>query len=92
MAGMNCGTVSPIAWPTLQAGVDASVTVSEMEAHEAVVELGQSGIEAGPCGAATLAGLRKLASEWRDVTGLHERSVVVLLCTEGMREYEIPVA
>jgi len=36
MDGMNCGTVSPISWPLLKEGVDASVTISDQESHEAV--------------------------------------------------------
>ncbi|CAK7262754.1 hypothetical protein SEPCBS119000_000144 [Sporothrix epigloea] len=48
------------------------------------------GIAAGPCGAATLAGLRKICFEARDVLKLDSNSVVVLFCTEGAREYVVP--
>ncbi|CAK7272651.1 hypothetical protein SEPCBS57363_005236 [Sporothrix epigloea] len=48
------------------------------------------GIAAGPCGAATLAGLRKMCFEARDVLKLDSESVVVLFCTEGSREYVVP--
>lgn len=88
MNGMNCGTVSDIAWPYLRDGVDASVTVSEMQAHEAVLYLKSYGVNAGPCGAAPLAALRELKSlGW---LGLEPQSVVVLYCTEAAREYEEP--
>ncbi|KAK1757759.1 tryptophan synthase beta subunit-like PLP-dependent enzyme [Echria macrotheca] len=90
MCGMNCGTLSSTAWPILKEGVDASVIVSEMEAHGAVLELHQKGVEAGPCGAATLAALRKVCKGYRAELGLTRESVVVLHCTEGMREYIPP--
>ncbi|KAL9091425.1 MAG: hypothetical protein Q9165_004811 [Trypethelium subeluteriae] len=88
MCGMNCGTVSSIAWPVLRAGVDMSLTVSELESHEAVEYLRKHGINAGPCGAAPLAALRKLCK-----SGSLEQdaeSVVVLFSTEGYRDYVIP--
>ncbi|KIH94858.1 hypothetical protein SPBR_03735 [Sporothrix brasiliensis 5110] len=51
---------------------------------------GAKGVAAGPCGAATLAGLRKICSEARDVVKVQQDSVVVLICTEGAREYAVP--
>ncbi|KAF7510798.1 hypothetical protein GJ744_005898 [Endocarpon pusillum] len=90
MAGMNCGTVSPISWPILKQGVNASVTISEWEAHQAVEYLHRHGIDAGPCGAAALAALRRVAAENPGAVGLGRDSVVVLLSTEGKREYAVP--
>ncbi|KAI0023332.1 tryptophan synthase beta subunit-like PLP-dependent enzyme [Xylariomycetidae sp. FL0641] len=90
MAGMNCGTLSTTAWPILQAGVDASVVVTDMESHAAVEELTESGILAGPCGAATVAALRRTCADSREELGLGADSVVVLYCTEGAREYDLP--
>lgn len=86
MAGMNCGTVSLTAWPSLRDGADAVVTVTERQAHEAVVDLQRLGISPGPCGASTLAALRKMVG----TLGLGKDSVVVLFSTEGGREYKIP--
>lgn len=90
MAGLNCGTVSTTAWPALKAGVDASSTVSDLESHEACEMLNSAGIAAGPCGAAPLAALRRLTSTGKEALGLGPSSVVVLLCTEGRREYAVP--
>ncbi|KAJ7437361.1 tryptophan synthase beta subunit-like PLP-dependent enzyme [Mycena galericulata] len=90
MCGMNCGTLSTLAWPVLKTGVEASVVSSDGEAHRAVLELDGLGIKAGPCGASTLAALRQVSEAARDGLGLFESSVVVLYCTEGPREYEIP--
>ncbi|KAL4949122.1 hypothetical protein BDW69DRAFT_203046 [Aspergillus filifer] len=89
MDGMNCGTVSTTAWTNLQRLVDASVTVSCYESHTALQYLGEQGITAGPCGAASLAALRRLATEKPDM--LNKDSVVVLLSTEGPRQYPTPM-
>ncbi|KAH6886435.1 tryptophan synthase beta subunit-like PLP-dependent enzyme [Thelonectria olida] len=91
MAGLDCGTPSSIAWPLLKAGVDASVTVSDFEAHQAVLYLQSLGLSAGPCGAAPLAALRRLTASDKASLNLNENSVVVLLCTEASREYPVPL-
>lgn len=85
MMGLNCGIVSEIAWPTLHEGVDASITVAEDHTLAAVRELGDLGVDSGPCGAATLAALQSVAADddQRRILGLTEDSVVVLLSTEG---------
>jgi diaminopropionate ammonia-lyase len=88
MDGMNCGTVSYTAWPVLKEGVDASVQVSDAEAHKDLQCLHQRGVMNGPCGAATLSALRRLVREGK--LGLGGKSVVVLFSTEGMREYTVP--
>ncbi|KAF2487446.1 tryptophan synthase beta subunit-like PLP-dependent enzyme [Neohortaea acidophila] len=88
MNGMNCGTTSLSAWPVLRDGVYAAVTVTDREAHREVQFLQAQGVNAGPCGAATLAALRKVCAEI-DVKEMRE-AVVVLFSTEGTREYEVP--
>jgi diaminopropionate ammonia-lyase len=103
MCGMNCGTISTTAWPVLKSGVDASVVVTDAEAHQAVQDLKVVkvevesdtdarvvGIEAGPCGASTLAALRRAVRDARGELGFTHDSVVVLYCTEGPREYDVP--
>ncbi|KAK9778852.1 putative Diaminopropionate ammonia-lyase [Seiridium cardinale] len=90
MTGLDCGTVSYTAWPDLQLHIDASVTISDFEAHCAVQELGARGLESGPCGASGLAALRYLTTAYRKKLGLDENAVVVLLNTEGERPYDIP--
>jgi threonine dehydratase len=90
MTGLDCGTVSSIAWPVLQAGIDASLTVSDLEAHEACRSLHSMGVSSGPCGSSPLAALRRLSNEEKLALGLNQMSVVVLLSTEGPREYQEP--
>ncbi|KAF9885920.1 hypothetical protein FE257_012210 [Aspergillus nanangensis] len=88
MDGMNCGTVSSTAWPDLQKFADACVTVSCYESHMALQELAQWSVTAGPCGGASLAALRRMVQENKQI--LSEDSVVVLLSTEGPRPYATP--
>jgi diaminopropionate ammonia-lyase len=80
MAGLNCGTVSPVAWPVVARGVDLFVAVDDAAAEQAMRDLATAGIVAGETGAAALAGLRALAAampgEVRDRRAL-------VLCTEG---------
>jgi diaminopropionate ammonia-lyase len=89
MEGMNCGTVSLTAWPILKLGLDIALSVSDLEAHEAVKSLNELGVASGPCGAAPLAGLRLLAAQ-PDQKILNEETVVLLLCTEQSRPYTVP--
>lgn len=79
MAGLNCGTPSSLAWPYLRDGLDAAVTVTDAQAEAAERDLAALGIDAGPCGAATVAAVR--AAE----LGLDADATVVLLSTEGAR-------
>ncbi|KAK8046740.1 tryptophan synthase beta subunit-like PLP-dependent enzyme [Apiospora saccharicola] len=92
MNGMNCGTLSTLAWPVLSRGVEASVVVTDQESHAAVEEMKGSGIMAGPCGAATLAALRRVCADphARSLLALGPESIVVIYCTEGSRDYHIP--
>ncbi|KAH7378606.1 tryptophan synthase beta subunit-like PLP-dependent enzyme [Cadophora sp. MPI-SDFR-AT-0126] len=91
MTGMNCGTVSYISWPTLQAGVDAALTFSDWEAHEDVEYLASVGVSAGPCGASTLSALRYISQHDPGCIGLSEDSVAVIFYTEGERPYDSPI-
>ncbi len=85
MTGLNCGTVSELAWPTLRDGLDASVVVTDGDALAAMRDLQSLGVDAGPCGAASLAGTRAALAQpdGRKVLGLDENSVIVLLSSEG---------
>ncbi|KFY37649.1 hypothetical protein V494_04661 [Pseudogymnoascus sp. VKM F-4513 (FW-928)] len=87
MTGLDCGTVSTAAFPVLQAGVDASVTVSDSSSHEAVLYLARHGVSLGPCGAAGLAAFLNIAPTEPATIGLNSESVVVILGTEGSRPY-----
>jgi len=83
MAGLNCGTPTEAGWPTLRDGIDRALTVSDEQAATAVHDLAALGIDAGPCGAATLAGARALGP-------LLASSKVLLLSTEGRAANPLP--
>lgn len=84
MLGLNCGTPSELAWPVLRAGVDAAVLVDDDEARDAVRTLEAAGVDAGPCGAATLAGARRIIGVAGEQLGLDGSSTVVLFNTESL--------
>ncbi|AZM51376.1 diaminopropionate ammonia-lyase [Streptomyces sp. WAC 01529] len=88
MAGLNCGTPSSLAWPVLRDGLDAAVAVSEAADAAAERDLAALGVSSGPCGAASLAGVRAALSgpgsaERRAELGVGPASTVVLISTEG---------
>ena len=93
MTGLNCGTPSMIAWPSIAAGLDAGVGVTDDEACRAVDDLTRLGLSVGPCGAAALAGVRALLAEpgARAALGIDRSSVVVLVSTEGLDANPITV-
>ena len=81
MAGLDCAEVSAAAWPTLRAGIDATVTVTDDQVRVAMDDLDRSGLAIGESGAAPLAALRVLAGQRSSlITGA---SRVLLIATEG---------
>jgi diaminopropionate ammonia-lyase len=85
MAGLDCGTPSALAWPYLQQGMDAAIAVSDADATRAAADLRTLGVDAGPCGAASLAGVRAAAHDpvRRAGIDLGADGVIVLLNTEA---------
>jgi diaminopropionate ammonia-lyase len=86
MAGLDCAEVSPAAWPSLHAGIHATVTVSDDDTARAMDDLARAGLRIGESGAAPLAALRALMAEPPDVRealGLHPGARVMLVATEG---------
>lgn len=88
MAGLNCGTVSSLAWPYVINGLDAAFDVTDALDTRAAHDLARMGVPAGPCGAASLAAVRAALAEdpegiLRTHLGLDRDSIVVLLITEG---------
>ena len=50
MAGLNCGTVSIVAWPAVSAGADVFVAVDDAAAERAMRDLATIGVVAGETG------------------------------------------
>ena len=77
MAGLNCGRVSPLAWPLMSRGIEAFAAVSDDRAREAAALLARDGVTAGESGAAGLAGLLAFRDE------LDLPLTVLVINTEG---------
>ncbi|KAK3699019.1 hypothetical protein LTR37_016623 [Vermiconidia calcicola] len=91
MAGLNSRSTMPTAWLILPDGADVAVVVTDREAHDSGQELQRRGVDAGPCGAAALAALRKLlCGEGGSLLRSMERMVAVLFSTEGDWDYGVP--
>jgi len=87
MAGLNCGEVSLAAWPSIRAGVDLFVTVSDALAEQAVGLLAtpagaDPAVALSPTGAAGLAGLLALSASGAGRAGLGSESRVLVVGTE----------
>jgi len=96
MAGLACGEASPLAWRFLQPAVDVFMTVSDLQAEEAMrtLAIGRHGdipIIAGESGVAGLAALQVLTNHiaWREAAGLGANSRVLLISTEGATAPEV---
>ncbi len=88
MAGLNCGTPSLVAWPSLKSGIDAFMTIGDDTAGAAMRRLASVGVESGESGAAGLAGAMDLltgdgAIRNRRELGIGPSARVLLICTEG---------
>ncbi len=93
MAGLNCGTPSPVAWPFIKKGFDLFVSVSDKYDIEAMRRYynpidNDPKIISGESGAAGLAGLiavcnHKSAGAIRRKLGLGDKSSILLINTEG---------
>lgn len=80
MAGLNCGIVSPLAWPVVSAGIDAFIAIEDDRTRTAMRALADEGIVAGECGGAGLAGIMAWGERFGgDLRG--QRALVI--STEG---------
>ncbi|EGE85174.2 hypothetical protein BDDG_08119 [Blastomyces dermatitidis ATCC 18188] len=77
MTELKCGRLSETVWPLLKCGTDASITISDYEAHRASLELQMLGI-AGPSGAASLVALRALSESDKSQLGLNQDSITLV--------------
>jgi diaminopropionate ammonia-lyase len=84
MAGLNCGTPSPAAWPDLRAGLWGAVAIDDETALAGVRLLADEGVEAGECGgAAAGAAQALLTGPPRGELDLAPDATVLLVITEG---------
>ncbi len=88
MAGLNCGEVSPLAWPWLRSAFSTFAAIEDDLAREGMRILAGAGIESGETGAAGVGGLLALlegtnGEDSRQRLNLGLRSRVLLFSTEG---------
>ncbi len=98
LAGLNCGSVSLAAWPTVRRGVEVFLTVTDRFAADAMRRLarpqaGDRAIVAGESGAAGLAGVLALHEapelrEAREFLGLGPSTRLLVINTEGATDPE----
>ena len=89
MAGLNCGTPSLVAWPTLRAGLDGVVALGDEDALSGVARLAEAGVAVGECSGVALAAAGELlagpdAELHRARLGIGPESSVLLFATEGV--------
>lgn len=94
MAGLNCGTLSQVAWPLVARGMDVMAAVSDGWAMTAMRSLAAAGIVADETGAAATASLQAICASpvgepARSALRLGPGSRVLVLCTEDATD---PVA
>nr|WP_246211221.1 pyridoxal-phosphate dependent enzyme [Phytoactinopolyspora alkaliphila] len=85
LSGLNCGTTSMVAWPSLRAGLDAVVALDDDEGVAGSVLAEQMKLHVGPCSGAALAAADALLKHpaRRAVLGLPEQPSVLILATDG---------
>ena len=92
MAGLNCGTLSSIAWPLIRDGIDAFAAADDEAAFEAMRILASGGIVSGESGAAGLGALLEIARKDRKILeeglGLGPESSILVISTEGATDPE----
>ena len=88
MVGLNCGTPSIVAWPTVSAGVDWFVSIDDDAVVSAMRDLGDAGVVAGETGAAALAGVAALCAARNREPWLHRGATALVLMTEGATDPE----
>jgi diaminopropionate ammonia-lyase len=79
MAGLNCATPSPDAWPALAAAYDAFAAVDDDAVREGMRRLAREGLDRGACAGGVLGALEQLPDLPRGGTAL-------LLLTEGVTD------
>ena len=95
MAGLNCGTISTLAWPYVKNGLDGAISITDHQDIVAAKDLAKLGVLAGPCGASGLAALRNIflgpdSRKNKELLGINQESTVVILITEGTDANPVP--
>jgi diaminopropionate ammonia-lyase len=92
MAGLNCGTVSMIAWPALRR-MDAFCAIGDEHAEWGVRRLAELGLDRGECSGGALGAARELLTgehgpRFREALALGPSASVLVLLTESVTDPE----
>jgi diaminopropionate ammonia-lyase len=82
MAGLNCATPSPAAWPLLAAAFDAFCAIDEAQVEWGMRRLAAEGLDRGACSGGVAGGLRA----HRDALDLPSGATALLILTEGVTD------
>jgi len=93
MAGLNCGTVSPAAWPAVSRAFDAFCAIDDADAEDGMRSLAAIGLDAGACAGAALGAACRLltgpdSESTRRLLGVEPDAHVLVLLTEGVTDPE----
>ena len=88
MAGLNCPTPSPDAWPQVAAAFDAFCAVGDGHALWGIRRLAAEGLDRGACAGGVVGGLRALLGDpaHRRALDLPEDATALLILTEGVTD------
>ena len=91
MAGLNCPTPSPDAWPQVAAAFDAFCAVGDDHVLEGMRRLAVEGLDRGGCAGGVVGGLTALMSDpaHREALALPERATALLVLTEGVTDRDL---
>jgi diaminopropionate ammonia-lyase len=84
MSGLNCGTPSAVAWPSVSGGIDRFVAIDDDAARLGMRALAAEGIVGGECAGATAGAMQALcAAGMAEFAGLLRGASVLTFLTEG---------
>jgi diaminopropionate ammonia-lyase len=88
MAGLNCPTPSPDAWPQLAAAFDGFCAVGDAHVRWGMRRLAAEGLDRGGCAGGVVGGLAALLGDnaHRKALNLPENTTALLLLTEGVTD------
>ena len=88
MAGLNCPTPSPDAWPQVAAAFDAFCAVGDGHVLWGIRRLAAEGLDRGGCAGGVVGGLRALLGDpaHREALDLPEDATALLVLTEGVTD------
>jgi len=88
MAGLNCPTPSPDAWPQLAAAFDAFCAVGDEHVRRGMRLLAAAGLDRGACAGGVVGGLGALLGDHahRQALSLPDDATALLVLTEGVTD------